>query len=213
MIIGMQESEKMVLEKFIVLEGLDGAGTTTQLRLLEDRARMLGVKAFFTWEPSSGPVGLLIRQILAKERKVHPCTLARLFAADRYDHLYHGNEAITSRLARGEYVFCDRYIFSSLAYQSLDCCFEEVFELNRFPLPKHLFFLDVPETECLKRTRSRGKEELFEAEVIQTSIMKNYNRAFERFADSGMVRHTLDGTKDAGDVCEKIWSLIPGLPI
>lgn len=213
MIIGMEDTQGMVLKKFIVIEGLDGAGTTTQLHLLEKRALERGIPAYCTWEPSSGPVGLLIRSILAREVSVHPCTLARLFAADRYDHLYGGGDNITARLGGGEYVFCDRYIFSSLAYQSLDCCFEEVFELNRYPLPEHLIFLDVPEAECTRRMALRDREELFEAQVMQKSIRKNYQRAFDRFKDTGMTFHRIDGTMPAGAICEKIWSSIPGLPI
>jgi len=213
MIFGMGYSDYVVLENFIVLEGLDGAGTTTQLNLLGEKARSLGVPAHCTWEPSEGPVGLLIRKILAREITVHPCTLARLFAADRYDHLYGGDTAIVPRLRRGEFVFCDRYIFSSLAYQSLACSFEEVLELNRYPLPEHLFFLSVPEKECLQRMKARGKEELFEAESMQKTIMNNYRASFRYFKDSGMKYHEIDGSMEAVMICEKIWSLIPGLPI
>ena len=81
-------NEFEVLENFIVLEGLDGSGTTTQLNLLGAALEKAGKRVFTTCEPSPLPTGQLIRRILGKEITTEPETLARLFSADRFEHLY-----------------------------------------------------------------------------------------------------------------------------
>jgi dTMP kinase len=104
--------------RFLVLEGLDGAGTTTQARLLADRLRRGGRRAHLTAEPSGGPVGALLRQVLTRRigggegEGFDAGALALLFAADRLDHW---SAEIDPRLAGGEDVVSDRYALSSLA--------------------------------------------------------------------------------------------------
>ena len=98
--------------KFIVFEGIDGAGTTTQLGLLKQwaAARPAGSGGmFFTQEPTEGPVGLLLRQILSKKTEVpDEKAMALLFAADRADH----QQAIAGHLSQGVHVLSDRYLLS-----------------------------------------------------------------------------------------------------
>ena len=107
----------------------------------------IGIAQFCTGDPTMGPVGRVIRKILKRQIAAGPDTVALLFAADRTEHLYEENDGILSHLRRGELVICDRYLFSSLAYQSLACDPEFVFYLNsRFPLPRHLVFLNTPVT-------------------------------------------------------------------
>ncbi|HUJ27417.1 MAG TPA: dTMP kinase, partial [Myxococcales bacterium] len=124
--------------RFIVFEGLDGAGTTTQAKLLAERLQKLGRTVFLAHQPSDGTVGLLIRQILAgraatpqadgKLGQVDERVMALLFAADRLDHL---NSQIEPRLARGEDVILDRYTLSSLAYQGASVSHEFINAANR----------------------------------------------------------------------------------
>ena len=197
-----------VLKNFYVLEGLDGSGTTSQLHLLLKHFESSGVPAAGTWEPSDLPVGLLIRRILRKEVEVEPETLARLFATDRFEHLYNRREGITSLIARGRKVICDRYLFSSLAYQSLGCGFETVLELNRFPLPEKLFFIDVPPEICRQRRHSRDMEELFEDMTFQEQLLANYRKSLEHFSDSGMEIHIIDGTLSREEVFNSIVRIV-----
>src|SRR4051794_7439187 len=98
---------------FIVFEGLDGAGTTTQAQRLVEALRAAGLPAHFTREPSDGPIGTLLRQALTRRltlpegRRLTPETLALLFAADRMDHLA---AEIEAQQARGTWIVCDRYV-------------------------------------------------------------------------------------------------------
>src|ERR1700722_11897047 len=108
--------------RFVVLEGIDGAGTTTHVARLAERLRTMGVAVRATREPSDGPVGTLVRQVLTG-RLVVPggrapgwATMALLFAADRMDHV---ESEIDPFISEGGIVVSDRYDASSLAYQSV----------------------------------------------------------------------------------------------
>ncbi len=161
---------------FIVLEGLDGSGTTTQTKLLEKELSNLGVPVWATAEPVSGsPTGELIRAILRGETEVEPETLALLYAADRNEHLY-GRNGIIEHLENGITVICDRYKYSSLAYQSVTCAPKFVKDLNRnFPAPDHFFFLNTPVEECMRRIAERkGTPEIFEKEDFLRTVEKSY---------------------------------------
>ena len=212
------QSEPMpeVLENFVILEGLDGSGTTTQLLLADEGLDSQGIPHFCTGEPTKGPVGRIIRKILKRQIQARPETVALLFAADRNEHLYAEHEGILSHLHRGELVICDRYLFSSLAYQSLACDPEFVFFLNRrFPLPRHLVFLDTPVALSQQRLTTRSPEgpELYDGPDIQQDILSAYERGFRRFADSNMQLHRLNGGEDPQLVFEKFWSILTSLPI
>jgi len=204
----------MILDRFIVLEGLDGAGTTTQLRLAAQALEASGRPHFCTSEPTDHPLGRLIREVLTRRRSVHPTTLALLFAADRAEHLLAPRDGILNRLERGELVVSDRYLFSSLAYQSLDCDFQYVQGLNSgFPLPRDVVFLDTPVRESQRRLDSRGGLELFDGADIQDRILENYRRSFELFRDSGLRLHVLNGTLPPDGVFAKFWKIIESVPM
>lgn len=204
----------MVLDRFIVLEGLDGAGTTTQLRLAAERLAAEGRPHFCTSEPTDHALGLLIREVLTQRRRVHPTTLALLFAADRAEHLLAAGGGILERLRCGELVISDRYLFSSLAYQSLDCDFQYVRGLNEgFPLPRDVVFLDTPVRESQRRLGSRDGPELFDGADIQDRILDNYRRGFALYRDSGLRLHVLDGTLPPEDIFEKLWKIVGSVPM
>ena len=105
--------------RFIAIEGIDGSGTTLQTRLLADWLAARGHTVLETREPSHGPIGVLVRERLSvRSAPLEPAALALLFAADRLDHLA---REVVPAIARGAVVLSDRYLLSSLAYQSLDC--------------------------------------------------------------------------------------------
>ncbi|MDE5613421.1 MAG: dTMP kinase, partial [Treponemataceae bacterium] len=85
----------MVLQNFIVFEGIDGAGTTTQIDLL--KARDDAERFFFTAEPTNEPTGRLLRTMLRGDVTVDPRTAAYLFAADRAEHLWGAENGIAAQ--------------------------------------------------------------------------------------------------------------------
>ncbi len=208
MSVEIKAGEGSILPGYIVFEGLDGAGTTTQALLLAETMKRSGIPVWPTFEPTSGDVGVLIRRILGASIECHPGTLAALFVADRYEHLY-GKGGILSRLQKGFKVIGDRYLFSSLAYQSLDVDFEHVYEINsRFPLPGHLIFLDMEPEECERRMNGRESRELFENIEMQRRVRALYERTLELYRDRGMNIHRLDGLLPREDLAEKVWSIL-----
>jgi len=196
-----------VLKGFIVFEGLDGAGTTTQSRLLCENFRKTATPCFLTCEPTESFIGRTVRSVLQKRETVGPGTLARLFSADRNDHLYHPENGILEQLKKGLIVVCDRYLFSSLAYQSIDWDFDDVWELNcSFPLPEHLLFLDVNPEESQRRILERdAPQEIYEKKDLQDKIRSNYFDAFQHFEGTRMDLHVFDGTLPVQELQNMIW--------
>jgi len=171
--------------KFIVLEGIDGAGTTTQSELLYRALVEKGYPAELTAEPSQGPVGRLIRSYLRgelkfSERYLGAHSLALLFAGDRLEHL--ANQ-VQPWLEQGKIVISDRYLLSSLAYQSIDCELDWVITLNReAPPPDLAILLDLPTEVALKRISQRSLwPELFEKIEVQEKVRENYLRLAREF--------------------------------
>lgn len=191
---------------FIVLEGLDGAGTTTQSRLLGDYFKAKDIPYHTTFEPTNQGIGAYIRSILQKKGKLRPETLAYLFAADRNEHIHNEEYGILAPLEAGEMVICDRYLFSSLAYQSEDCGFDFVRMLNdSFILPKNVYFVDTPLKECQRRITKRNEEkELFEEERFQEKVYNWYQKAFEFYQAKGVEIVTIDGTLTPEEIRDSI---------
>ena len=145
---------------FIVIEGLDGSGGTTQCRMLGRWLSEQGAKEVVqTAEPTDLPVGAFIRRALRRsteEGRLGDEVLPYLFAADRQDHL---DRRVGPALARGATVISDRYLHSSLAYQSLALDFEQVAALNAgFRIPDLTLMLDLAPEACLERIAQRGGE-------------------------------------------------------
>jgi len=174
----------------IVIEGIDGAGTTTQSRRLVEALKARGRPARHTFEPSSGPVGTLIRSVLERRlldpngapRRLRAEALGLLFAADRLDHL---DSEILPALAAGTLVVSDRYDLSSLVYQSVTGAGNDslpwLTALNRHARrPELTIVLDVPFEEAKARRSQRGgAEELFDADELQKKLAAAYARAEE----------------------------------
>jgi dTMP kinase len=171
--------------RFIVLEGIDGAGTTTQCGLLAARLRKDGVHVRTTREPSDGPVGATIRQILAGRvvgasgRAPGWATMALLFAADRADHI---DADIEPFLAASGTVISDRYDASSLAYQSISSgrggegAVEWIRTLNKHARrPDLTVVLDVLPSIAATRREGRGDAaQLYEQNELQQALAAFY---------------------------------------
>ena len=204
--------------RFIVLEGLDGAGTTTQARLLGERLRAEGRRVHVTAEPSGGPVGSLVRQVLSRrvvggrgEGELDPAALALLFAADRLDHVA---AEITPKLAAGVDVVSDRFTLSSLAYQGLttgDLPWVEAVNA-RAVSPDVTLFLRARSSVALGRRKAASVDrDLFEVSEFQRKVARSYARGIARLRASGQRVIELDGEAPVEKVSEAVWRAVAAL--
>jgi dTMP kinase len=187
--------------RFIVLEGIDGSGTTTQLERAVAFIGSLGHRAVATREPSQGPVGRLIREALLGRlhmpdgSRMDGRTMALLFAADRIDHL---QREIEPQLAAGATVVSDRYLLSSLAYQAEEADRAWVTGLARGVLaPDLTILLDLPVEIAARRREAAGRPiERYDADSYLAKVAANY-RELAR-GDARVV--TVDGAGAKDDV-------------
>jgi dTMP kinase len=164
---------------FIALEGLDGAGTTTQAARLISWLQGRGRSVLLTREPSDGPVGRLIREMLRGQHgDVDDTAMSLLFAADRRDHLA---REIDPAVQRGQDVISDRYVMSSMAYQGRGT--EEAWarHINSRARSADLtVFLEVSVDVCLGRMQARGQErELYERRETLLEVRSAYRREIQ----------------------------------
>jgi dTMP kinase len=193
-----------ILDRFIVIEGLDGAGATTQMRAVTEAFDQANVHCHATFEPTSSPLGTLVRSILRKEIVTTSLALALLFAADREDHLYNPINGIVDKIKEGITVISDRYLFSSLAYQAVDIGFEKVSDINNFPYPKYLIYLDTPVEDCLDRIEKRDNgKELFERSEFLSKVRDNYELIFADLPKD-VVFLRVDGTLSKDEITKII---------
>lgn len=201
--------------RFIVLEGIDGAGTTSQMRHVIEWLEKRGELVHATREPTDGPLGLLLRQILrgrlvatpglargdAKPQPIDPAAVALLFAADRLDHLH--NEVVP-HLEAGRHVVCDRYVLSSLAYQSLETDLRFVRNINEKAIaPDLTIFLRVRAEVAMARIETtRTQKETFEQLPLQKRVAAAYDKLLESYRDGQVV--ILDGEEEMSMVTTRI---------
>lgn len=192
--------------KLIVLEGLDGAGTTTQARRLEQR---FGERMHFTREPSERAVGRLIREKLGEPGAAFDHrAMALLFAADRVDH-YHGE--IEPILDAGHHVVSDRYVMSSFAYQTGDRVAREfVAEINRHaPRAALTILLRVPVAIAeLRRQERGGSVERYEHRLMQERVAALYDDEAARMRGAGERIVILDGARDVDAVFAEVLAAV-----
>lgn len=185
---------------FIAFEGLDGSGSSTQADLLVKRLSAGGLYAFATKEPTNNLVGGLIRGALTSDWKASPECLQLLFAADRAHHLH---REILPSLAKGNIMVTDRYLFSTIAFGSIDLDKKWLLELNsQFILPDLTFFVRVPPKVCIKRIgKSRNEFELFEEEKKLSRVLKAYDELASE--DNGFV--VLNGENNIRQIEEEVF--------
>ena len=196
---------------FIVLEGLDGAGTTTLCRRLSAWIEEHAQAVVQTFEPTDLPIGQLIRATLRQEADAPGrASLPWMFAADRSDHLA---RRIEPALREKQHVVCDRYMPSSLAYQALEVGMDRVWALNEgFRVPDLLVFLDIDVDTALTRISRRGGSlEVYERREHLERIARNYQEALSRLRDRGDRVVVIDGTLPIDEVSRAIRGLVEPL--
>lgn len=189
------------LGKFVVIEGLDGSGQSTQARLLRNFLVKKGYKVLLTKEPTNkSEAGRKIRKILDKKIKIKPQKLQELFAEDRKEHL---ENVITPALRENKIVISDRYFFSSFAYGVAEGLrLNRLIKINnKFLLPDLTFLLKVEPEVCIQRIRKRGIErKIFEEKEKLTKVWKTYKTLPKIFKNVNII----DGGKSVEEVFAKI---------
>lgn len=169
--------------KFIVFEGLDGSGKTTQVKSLGAFLKAKKYNVIFTKEPTKDNVfGRKIESVLNHKIKLSSLQLQINFTKDRDWHL---KKIIEPALKEGKVVICDRYFFSTFAYGGIDLSIEKLIKLNdRFLLPDLTIFIDVGPKECIKRILKRRDDSrisFFEKQKKLEKVYQNYKLLNERF--------------------------------
>ena len=202
----------MILKNFIVFEGIDGAGTSTQIKKLVERGNSEngGTDGRFvaTAEPTNGETGRFLRRMLGGEFKVDEKTNAYLFAADRCEHIF-GKGGVKELCDSGKIVISDRYFFSSMAYQSVSCGEELPRLLNSpFPLPEILFFFEINPEISLGRVNARGEsKEIYETIEKQKAIAAQYEKVISEYEKDSNLKMKIIRIK-ASDTIENISDII-----
>jgi dTMP kinase len=193
--------------KLVVLEGIDGSGTTTQTARLAAVLRDRGLSVHATREPSTGPIGRLIREILAHQHgDPDALTMGLLFAADRADHVA---REIGPELARCQVVISDRYDHSSLAYQGEGAAFDWVRTLNsKVRRPDLTILLALPAEVAAARRAAAGRpDELYDAVETQRRVVQGYERVVATLGASERIE-VLDGTRSVEALAADVLALV-----
>ena len=200
---------------FIVLEGIDGSGTSTQANLLKDYFLEKSEKAVVSPEPSSGVIGKLLREFLSRKDWFDSQTrfdeqMAYLFAADRYYHLYNNLDGVYKLIDQKIHVISTRYYFSSLAYNSKNPRdFQFIWSLNqKFPAPDLVIYIDIPVEVALERISDRSHKEIYETREKLTQVKQNFERIFATY--NGKILK-VDGTKTKAVIYQDIIRFIENI--
>ncbi|MFI3313912.1 MAG: dTMP kinase [Eubacteriales bacterium] len=197
---------------FFALEGIDGSGKTTQAVLLAQILQQQGIPVCETREPTAGPVGSLLRQVLTGRMKADGRVVASLFAADRLDHLFNHTDGVLDQIEAGRTVVMDRYYFSSYAYHSVEVPMDWVVALNQQSSdalkPTATIFVDVTAETAMERIEAnRLHTELYETRERLTAVREGYLRAFRRLQKEETVI-IVDGNRSPEQVAQDIWNIV-----
>jgi len=194
--------------RFIVLEGIDGSGKSSHATLLAERLAKEGYPVTRTFEPTDGAIGTLLRRYLKGEIEASERTIAALFLADRLDHIQKKGGLI-DMLASGQNVVCDRYLYSSIAYNCASEGIDWVADLNRTAhellRPDLVVYLDLPLSVMEQRLMHRNYKEIYETVAHQRKVIARYQEAFEVWSDN-VVR--VDCNRAKAEVAEDVWQAV-----
>ena len=199
-----------MMSKFIVFEGIDGAGKTTQIKLLSARLKKRGIECYITAEPTDMPSGKLIREALSGRVKTTTAEMADMFAHDRVIHKKDEEKGIDAHLNDGITVISDRYYYSSLAYQGSELGFETVAALNLdnpdIRTPDICLFLDLSPEKSLERIGKRADTptEIYENYDYLEKTRRMFFDVFERLRARGEHIEIIDASGSAEEISDKI---------
>ena len=200
--------------RFIVFEGIDGAGKTTQINLLAKYLSEQGRAVYCTAEPTETVSGGLLRDALSGVSRRTVCEMAAMFVFDRINHNVNPVNGIQKMLADGFDVICDRYYYSSLAYQGSGTDPEWVSNMNlncpEIMRPDVCIFLDLtPEQSMARINRGRATQEIYENEEKLTQVRNQFYRGFEQLRDRDNIQ-IVDAYRSVEEIHQDIVALVKG---
>lgn len=197
---------------FIVFEGIDGSGKSTQIHYLIEHLRKENVPCYATMEPTDSPIGSVIHNIMTGRIKTDNKVIAALFAADRLDHLLNEVNGLAAKVENGTTVISDRYYFSSYAYHAVDMPMDWVIQANeqsaQILRPTVNIFIDVdPDTALERIAKNRFERELFEKRSRLIQVRENYLKAFDKLKDIENIV-CIDGNQTPEQIADQVWAAV-----
>lgn len=201
--------------RFIVFEGIDGAGKTTQIELLAARLQKAGRRIYRTAEPTESVTGGLLRDALAGVSQRTACEMAALFTIDRVFHNVNPVNGIEKMLADGIDVICDRYYYSSLAYQGSETDPGWVRDMNincpEIRRPDICVFLDLTPAQSMERiNRNRVTHEIYENEERLERVRRQFMTAFDALRDTDRIA-IVNAARTPEEIHEEIFRTVAPL--
>lgn len=198
--------------KFIVFDGIDGAGKTTQLDMLARRMTDDGESVYITAEPTGSDIGRLLRSALSGADKRSECEMAVMFVLDRIAH----NAEIEEKINDGVCVLCDRYYHSTLAYQGKTTDYAWVRSMNidcpEIRKPDACIYLDLTPEQSLKRiNRGRSNVEIYENLEKLTEVRDSFHSVIEDLRQTGEKIFVLNADCSREELAEEIYAIIKQL--
>lgn len=186
---------------FIVFEGIDGSGTTTQAEKLAQNLNNFGQKTILTGEPTENIIGKFVREFLRQKKITSPMALQYLFCADRTDHIFN---TIEPEIKKNNFVVSHRYFWSTIAFGMLNCKENDLKQICKYFIkPDIIFYLDINPGHAIRRIESRGnKKELFEKEQILNKVVENFKKLIRENNDKTNI-FILDAEKSIEEIANE----------
>jgi dTMP kinase len=200
---------------FIALEGLDGSGKSTQIKLLAEKLKGHGLKIYTTAEPTNSRIGHIIKDIFKHKMEADHRTIAALYAADRLDHLTNKTDGILKKIEEGYTVITDRYYFSSYAYHGTHMDINWVITANSLSAdllrPDLNIYIDITPEESMRRlNKGRDSIELYESIENLRQVKEKYFEAFEILREKENVS-VVNGNRQEKEIADDIWNEVSKL--
>lgn len=202
---------------FIVFEGIDGAGKSTQAKILAEKLTSLGKRVYMTAEPTDMPSGKALREVLGGKIKKSDAEIALMFTLDRVAHNIDKDNGIEKMLDEGAFIICDRYYYSSLAYQGSTIDYSWVRALNvECPAIRHpdlCIFLDLTPKQSMQRI-SQGREttEIYESEEILIRVRNSFMRVIDDMSAIDTIK-VVDASGNVEEIADNIFRCVEELNV